>query len=102
MKNLSYFALVLVALMSLSACSTRGNVDTAAPYEMERTAEHSDGVTYKVRKEEKMVCPPQQQCPACTADDNLKARIAMLENQLNECREKMMRMQESTREMMTK
>lgn len=45
MKKLLATVCIAGSAIALSACDTtgRGNVDTGAPYEMERTASHSTG-----------------------------------------------------------
>ena len=49
MKKLALTLTIAGTALTLSACGTgRGNVDTQAPYEMERTASHSNAPAYRV------------------------------------------------------
>lgn len=106
MKSLfSKFALVVFAALSLTACESwsQGNIETAAPYEMERTAKDADKVEVKqtetVQRVETKACPPapRPMCPTCPDVSAMQNRIAMLESQLRQCNEKVNRMQDTVR-----
>ncbi len=74
-----------LAVITLGACDTMGDVDVAPPYSTERTAQHTNGVKVTETVAPAPVAAPQ--CAPCADCSSWEARALQAEKDLAICNE---------------
>lgn len=105
MRGTFKLTLLAVAVLSLGACESMGlgNFESAAPYELERTAEHEQSVKVEPPPPAPAPAPqPAPQCKPCTDCSAWEQRALTAERDLAACQEATTRVRDAYRDELKK